>query len=729
MNKAVIWKLKKYLFYISILFGILTLSHLIYVYLYSDYKEVPIKWGTISEWIIWEMPHFNPLVPSSNHNRYISYLLYRSLLRYDPKKWKIVSDLASCNTDNLLYIECYIEDNIKWSDWESITIDDIASTLNLLKESDINPLMKSLLKNVTIEKKEWAIAFTNTKKDINFLNVFFQPIMPDRVINSLSQEELAWKMPYNEGIYSWRYKLSSVSQDASLWITKIVFDKNKYYVDDEEIYIDQIILKLFTDKLHFLKNKTSVNIFNDKSNIIWESIPRLEPINYTLSQFVWLFINKDKISDEKFRSIILDSIDRKKVIEDLWEENVKEIKNPFLTDIELPFKKDKDTNLEELLAKQGYFSKQYLMNKVVAIEERDEKLISKEANPEEKTKLIQKDSKVIVSPEWTKKYNFVSEDDIKLQWQIEDKTIEAIYVNDYKLQQFKKWDSYFFYRLSTDPTYNSMKEWENIYKIYSEKAWEKTLLEEVIFYYYKDKTKLEEIKKNLSEWEEEAKEEDIWNLTAFEGLEKQKIEALDDRFYYNKDLNAFMYKISYIDSDENVEKAAQSVKAMLENNRIRVMLEPVSTADLTESMIKWTSNYDMLIVWIHLGYFDFNLFPYFHSSQVWKWLNFSNLKKLSLDIMLEELKWNKHTNEEISELEGDILETIWEEKVLKTLYTPKLKILIDKNIKNFNINETVPENIYRYDSIISSYLIKKKIIDFNDKWVSDFVRFIFSTLF
>ena len=45
-------KLKKYLFFISIMFFVLTLSHLAYSYLYSDSKNSPVKWWTISEWII-----------------------------------------------------------------------------------------------------------------------------------------------------------------------------------------------------------------------------------------------------------------------------------------------------------------------------------------------------------------------------------------------------------------------------------------------------------------------------------------------------------------------------------------------------------------------------------------------------------------------------------------------------------------------------------------------------
>ena len=77
-------KLKKYLFFISIMFFVLTLSHLAYSYLYSDSKNSPVKWWTISEWIIGNFPSLNPLVSlnSDSNNKYIIELLYRSILKY-----------------------------------------------------------------------------------------------------------------------------------------------------------------------------------------------------------------------------------------------------------------------------------------------------------------------------------------------------------------------------------------------------------------------------------------------------------------------------------------------------------------------------------------------------------------------------------------------------------------------------------------------------------------------
>ena len=73
-------------------------------------------------------------------------------------------------------------------------------------------------------------------------------------------------------------------------MSKIILDKNEHYGDWN---ISKVIINIFPNINTFLKNKQSVNIFNDDNNIVWTSIPRLESYKYTLPQYVWLFINQN----------------------------------------------------------------------------------------------------------------------------------------------------------------------------------------------------------------------------------------------------------------------------------------------------------------------------------------------------------------------------------------------------------------------------------------------------
>jgi hypothetical protein len=137
----------------------------------------------------------------------------------------------------------------------------------------------------------------------------------------------------------------------------------------------------------------------------------------------------------------------------------------------------------------------------------------------------------------------------------------------------------------------------------------------------------------------------------------------------------------------------------------------------------------MMLLWINLWFLESDIFPYFHSSQVQNGYNIANYKKLSLDILLEELKSNKLSQTKQEELIAKILEIFKNEAIIYTLYTPRIELLIDRNIKNFTLPEYLPDSSFRYYPLISSYLSEKKILSGEDKDVWWYFSFIIKSLF
>jgi hypothetical protein len=125
--------------------------------------------------------------------------------------------------------------------------------------------------------------------------------------------------------------------------------------------------------------------------------------------------------------------------------------------------------------------------------------------------------------------------------------------------------------------------------------------------------------------------------------------------------------------------------------------------------------YDIIVLGINLGYFESNIFPYFHSSQIQNGYNLANYKKLSLDILLEELKSNNLSITKREELEEKMLDIIGKESIMKVIYTPKIHLLVDKNIKNFSLPTFLPDSRHRYYPLIQSYLSEKRIIQSEEK--------------
>ena len=132
----------------------------------------------------------------------------------------------------------------------------------------------------------------------------------------------------------------------------------------------------------------------------------------------------------------------------------------------------------------------------------------------------------------------------------------------------------------------------------------------------------------------------------------------------------------------------------------------------------------MILLWIDLWMINYNVYPYFHSSQS-KWgFNFSNLKNLNLDVLLEDLKNNVYTSEVTIQKEKQIIDLINDRKVFKAIYKKENKFLIDKNIKNFKFFNQVPSETSMIDSLLSAYVSEHKEIIFSKKNLSDFINFI-----
>lgn len=757
-NKII--KLKKYLFLISVLFFVLSLSHLVYTYVYSDSKMVPIQWGTVSEWLIWNLPSLNPLKPLSWNNQYIVGLLYRSLLKFDLKENKIVWDLATCDINNMLNVECYLKDNIFWSNWEAITADDVIATYDILKTSWVNKILSSLLEETTIEKRDNVIVFKNTKKDINFLNVFLQPILPKETIDSLSEDIINWNFPTEWQIYSWEFQISNITSDLTLWITKIEFDVNKYLYNWN---ISKLIINMFPNTNSMLQNKETINIFNDDDNIIWDSIPRLENHKYTLPQYVSLFINENKVKNINLRNNVLEKINTQNLVKLLWEDKYKVVNNPYLTETVIS-EKITDKNFEKIMSDMWYVKKSKIIEKYLPIitnttntwtkvEEKKTEVVEKKVetpikvDPKDMTiDKFQVDSKYITEPAYVDKYNFITKDDVLLQWNAWS-DIEEVYVNDYKLVSFKKWNPKFYYRLKE--SMGTIKWWVNTYKIYFVVWWKKELKEELTFVFYRNKwvleTETQKFIQSLYEKEQKATEvvqekpvqttvqkpvettKQNTEQTAEQKAKLEQINKLDEKFYYNDKLEQFTLSLYYVSSDKSLEDSANFIKNSLLEIWVNIDLKPISLNDLRD-LLSNKDKYDMILTWVNLGIFDYNIFPYFHSSQVKNGYNFSNLKKTSLDILLEDLKSEIKTPEETKKIQEKVLDILKKEEIVKTLYTPKINLLIDKNIKNIVYPEVLVNKSARKDIYNYLYTKDEKIINFENKWIWNFFNFLFKKL-
>jgi hypothetical protein len=189
--------------------------------------------------------------------------------------------------------------------------------------------------------------------------------------------------------------------------------------------------------------------------------------------------------------------------------------------------------------------------------------------------------------------------------------------------------------------------------------------------------------------------------------------------------------LMYIWWEKDIASTSEFIKTTLSEYGIDIQADSIDVTDLWKFISDWNSfnDYDMILAGINLWYFDFNIYPYFHSSQAKSGYNFSNVKKLSLDLILEEINSNKIDKETLQKKQQQALNIIKDEQIVKTLYTPLLNLLVDKNIHNkVNFTSIWSWQVDRIGYLSDIYINEKREVNYKEKWLVNFFKFLYKII-
>lgn len=705
-------KIKKYLLLLSIFFSVFTATHISYVYLYDWAARFPVVWWTISVWYVWGMPSLNPLEFSLNPtNDYIIHFLFRSLLRYDSKTMQMEWDLANCDLwKDFSKIKCYIKSDEKWSDWQSVTKDDVIATYKAIKDTNINPPAKQLLENIEMEDKWDYIEFSSKNADVLLLDSFLMPIVKKDDIPKFTGDN---KTPESSST-SWEYLIWKREFDSNYNVKKLtIIKRDSSTVKDT--YISKYIFKFFPDSNSLTKNEDSLNIiFPDWSDKFLVS-PRFLEYKYILPQYIWLFLNTEKISNIDLRKFLIFQLNNANYSEIIKPSTGKIISNPFFTNDNItPNLTNK--NVASIFNSLWFYKKDFL---VWEINKKYDTLLT----PEKKSTEIPFNT-FFKTPSDRKIYFHTGSPEILLSWNV-PAWVEWIYINDYKLSSFMPWNTKFYFRAKTE--YKTLVPWANTYTLFFEISGKKFKKETLTVYYYENKDQLEakkkEIEENLSKTEELTAEQKA-KIEKDKAWELQRIANLDPIFYYDKNLIKFKLTLDYSNNTPTMWALANKIKSELKLIWIDLDIKWIDQKWLETIIYKWEKNYDILLTWINHGLYYYNISPFFHSWQAKLWFNFSKIKDVSLDLLLEKLKASALTQSMLTQIEKEALVVIQRSAVVKTFYSPYNTFFIDKNIKNISEINMVPYSFFSSESIKNSYIKEDRVIDYSNKSTSWFLDWI-----
>lgn len=201
-------------------------------YQQSYLTTAPVNDGTYAEAVLGSVETLNPLLANTNAEQSAGYLMFSSLLRYD-RTGHLNNDLAtkiSINNTNTVYT-VNIRPDAKWQDGVSVTANDIAFTVGLIKNPNIRSTITGwtnisvrVIDNTTVE-------FTLPATYASFEYALTFPIVPEHILGNVAPSSIRENNFSQNPIGSGPFKLRFVQSIDTNSAHKIVYmaRNNQYY--------------------------------------------------------------------------------------------------------------------------------------------------------------------------------------------------------------------------------------------------------------------------------------------------------------------------------------------------------------------------------------------------------------------------------------------------------------------------------------------------------------------
>lgn len=147
--------------------------------------------GSYTEATLGKVNSLNPLFATTASEKALSKLMFATLSAPDYSGHTGLDLAASIRADDSGKVwTIKLRDNLKWSDGDPITVDDVLYTISVIQDSNVNTSYTSNLAGVTVTTAEDQIVFTLPAAYANFPSALNIPILPAHILAEVEPELL-----------------------------------------------------------------------------------------------------------------------------------------------------------------------------------------------------------------------------------------------------------------------------------------------------------------------------------------------------------------------------------------------------------------------------------------------------------------------------------------------------------------------------------------------------------
>ncbi len=296
-------------------------------YWYSDsYATETYKdGGTFIEATLGEVKSLNPLFASTNSEKTVSKLLFATLATNDytgHSGYDLAKSIKADETGKTWTIR--IRDNLKWSDGEPLTNEDVLFTADLIKNPLLNSNYSNNLLGVSVkEDEEKNIVFSLPSANAYFPAALDFPILPKHILEGVAPDLILEhgfsSKPVGSGPYTYNHTQAIENAgEKSIYLQS----NNNYYKGAPKINSFIVHAYLNTDDIinalnHGTITASSEVTAGDRERINSSNLNvRESAINYG----VFAFLNIERLGDKELRKALRQGINMGNVRSVLKEE-------------------------------------------------------------------------------------------------------------------------------------------------------------------------------------------------------------------------------------------------------------------------------------------------------------------------------------------------------------------------------------------------------------------------
>lgn len=666
----------------------------------------PTQGGSFVEGAVGSMSQtydFNPLF-AEGIEADISNLIFAGLMKYNAETGEISDHLATHTlSPNKQVYEFTLHDNLLWHDGQPVTADDVIFTYkDVIQHEDFSNLfLKQAFADVTIEKiDDKTVRFTIPEMRKTFFTNFTIGLIPKHLLEQTPVANLQLDSFGQAPIGCGPYRFEGIFREIEFTEIRLSAFSDAFGGAPK---IESIYMKVFGKLDDLVTNISTLDAIRPLRTEEMRGVPdnsRFEKIELIGPRYVAVFFNlkDEKLAPKKIRQAMRASIDTNAMAEEFFGERVD---TPF---VELWPQNDvikiSMARAGELMNESGFFfpDEQGFT---------DQATVPKAtATPVATPNPALEEAKYVYEPS-DKKWSATSSDKFYLVGFVPDNT-SSVSVNGYQLQLFKPTTGRFSYL--ADHSIGTLKTGENTFRVeFKDRSGKVLDSESVMIHFDADQSRVDALlKSKLPPTEVSPEPEEIQIIP-------ETTPKPQGKYRINKNGNHVTFSLTYLKSFDYLENVTASLVKQWQEMGIEIITNPLDPDQFREALR--THNYELILLPQHLGY-NLDSYPYFHLSQVNEGgFNVAGWKNLKASVLLEEIRSTHDAEKRVDSL-SQLRDIFIEDVPAIMLFTPKYTWLVDKRIKNVNVNHMAVLSD-RY-SLMNTFYVRESREFSDNKSVSGF---------